>query len=433
MERIEMSDKELKRLEVLRQVLDGVVSQKAVAERLGLTDRQVRRLLRRYEAQGAAGLVDRRRGKPSGRRLAPSFKERVMARLSQCYADFGPTLAAEHLAAEGLSVSKETLRGWMIEAGLWQAARGRRVTLHPPRPRRARLGELVQIDGSPHDWLEGRGKRCTLIAFIDDATSRVMHAHFAPVESTQAYLSALQDYVTRHGRPVALYSDRHGIFTKHDPEDEAPTQFQRALDTLGIAGIQARTPQAKGRVERLFQTLQDRLVKAMRLAGISDLLSANAFLEPYLVEHNARFAQSPAEPNDAHLPYESKAEELARCCATHHRRKLSKDLVLSFRRQRYIVRTQGAPRYGLRGANVTVVVYGDGRIELLHGQEVLAFTVFDATQDVPQPLDDKTLNARVDELVEKRTPKKLWRPGPDHPWRQYPEPPPSEGGKEAAP
>lgn len=421
MERIEMSGKELKRLEVLRQVLDGVVSQKAAAERLGLTDRQVRRLLRRYEAQGAAGLVDRRRGKPSGRRLAASFRERVMARLSQCYADFGPTLAAEHLAAEGLNVSKETLRGWMIEAGLWQAARGRRVTLHPPRPRRARLGELVQIDGSPHDWFEGRGKRCTLIAFIDDATSRVMHAHFAPVESTQAYLSALQDYVTRHGRPAALYSDRHGIFTKHDPEDEAPTQFQRALDTLGIAGIQALTPQAKGRVERLFQTLQDRLVKTMRLAGISDIRSANAFLEHYLVEHNARFARNPADPDDAHLPYEGKAEELARCCATHHRRKLSKDLVLSFRRQRYIVRTQGEPRYGLRGANVTVVVHGDGRIELLHGQEVLAFTVFDAAQDVPQPLDDKTLNARVDELVEKRTPKKPWRPGPDHPWRQYPE------------
>jgi transposase len=422
MERIEMSGKELKRLEVLRQVLDGVVSQKAAAESLGLTDRQVRRLRRRYEAQGTAGLVDRRRGKPSGRRLAPSFKERVMSRLSQCYADFGPTLAAEHLAAEGLNVSKETLRGWMIEAGLWRAARGRRVTLHPPRPRRARLGELVQIDGSPHDWFEGRGKRCTLIAFIDDATSRVMHAHFAPVESTQAYLSALQDYVTRHGRPAALYSDRHSIFTKHDPEDEAPTQFQRALDTLGIAGIQALTPQAKGRVERLFQTLQDRLVKAMRLAGISDIRSANAFLEHYLVEHNARFARSPADPDDAHLPYAGKTEELARYCATHHRRKLSKDLVLSFMRQRYIVCTQGAPRYGLRGANVTVVVYDDGRIELLHGQEVLAFKVFDAAQDVPQPLDDKTLNARVDELIEKRASKKPWRPGPNHPWRQYSEP-----------
>lgn len=433
MERIEMSVGEVKRLEVLRQVSDGVLTQGMAAEVLGVTVRQVRRLQRRYEASGAAGLVSRRRGKPSNRRLPEEVKGAILARLRECYADFGPTLAAEYLRAEGRQVSKETLRGWMIEAGLWQAARGRRVCLHPPRPRRPRCGELVQIDGSPHDWFEGRGPRCTLIAFIDDATSQVMHAHFAPVESTQAYLSALQDYITRHGRPAALYSDRHGIFTKHDPEDKEPTQFQRALGALGITGIQALTPQAKGRVERLFQTLQDRLVKALRLAGISDITAANAFLGDYLATHNARFAVAPADDTDAHLPYDGNTANLARICATHHRRKLSKDLVLSFNRQRYILQTGGQPRYALRGESVTVVVYPDQRIELLHGDEVLPFKVFDPAHTPTPPVDDKTLNACVDDVLKARRWSEKSRPGPNHPWRRYPAPPLSGGGQLATP
>lgn len=429
MERIEMSGKEVKRLEVLCQVADGVVSQGMAAQALGLTVRQVRRLQRRYAEAGAAGLVSRRRGQPSNRRIADEIKAAILARLRECYADFGPTLAAEYLREDGLQVSKETLRGWMIEAGLWQAAKGRRVCLHPPRPRRPRCGELVQIDGSPHDWFEGRGPRCTLIAFIDDATSRVMQARFVPVESTQAYLSILQDYVTSYGRPAALYSDRHGIFTKHDPEDGEPTQFQRALEALEIAGIQALTPQAKGRVERLFQTLQDRLVKALRLAGVCDMAAANAFLEDYLATHNARFAVAPADDTDAHAPYDGNAEQLARICAIHHRRKLSKDLVLSFNRQRYILQTGGQPRYALRGATVTVVVYPDQRIELLHGEEILPFKVFDTASAPMPPVDDKTLNTRVDEVLKGRRWSEKSRPAPNHPWRCHPEPPPSGGGQ----
>ena len=433
MERIEMSGKEVKRLEVLRQVSDGVLSQVRAAERLNLTVRQVRRLQRRYEEIGAASLVSKRRGKPSNRRLPDEVKDAVLARLHECYADFGPTLAAEYLRGEGLQVSKETLRGWMIDAGLWQAVQGRRVCLHPPRPRRPRCGELVQIDGSPHDWFEGRGPRCTLIAFIDDATSRVMYAHFEPVESTQAYLSALQDYITRHGRPAALYSDRHGIFTKHNPEDGVPTQFQRALAALDIAGIQALTPQAKGRVERLFQTLQDRLVKALRLAGISEMGAANAFLEDYLAAHNTRFAVAPADDADAHAPYDGDARQLARLSAIHHHRKLSKDLVLSFNRQRYILQTGGQPRYALRGESVTVVVYPDQRIELLHGEEILSFKVFDPAQTPTPPVDDKTLNTRVDDVLKARRCSEKSRPASNHPWRRFPEPPLSGGGQLATP
>ena len=197
--------------------------------------------------------------------------------LRQHYADFGPTLAAEYLAQHhGFRRSVEALRTWMVGAGLWQAKQADKKRPHPPRERRPRLGELIQIDGSPHDWFEGRGPRCCLIAFIDDASSRLMWARFAPVESTRVYLAGLAQYVGHYGVPVACYSDRHSIFTKHDPE---PTQLERALQTLGCEAIQATTPQAKGRIERVFQTLQDRLVKGMRLAGIADIASANAFLD----------------------------------------------------------------------------------------------------------------------------------------------------------
>lgn len=433
LERIEMSGKEIRRLEVLRQVADGVVSQRAAALALGMSERQVRRLQRRYESEGAAGLVSQRRGKPSNRRYAESIKGAILARVQECYADFGPTLAAEYLRDQGFDVSKETLRGWLIEVGLWRAAPGRRQRLHPPRPRRPRLGELVQIDGSPHDWFEGRGPRCTLIAFIDDATSQVMHAHFAPVESSQAYLDALQVYVAAYGCPVALYSDRHGIFTKHDPEDDEPTQFQRAITSLQITGIQALTPQAKGRIERLFQTLQDRLVKALRLSGIDDMAAANAFLPAYLAGHNARFAVLPEDAADAHVPYRGDEDSLACICALHYRRKLSKDLVLSFNRQRYILQTGGQPRYALRGQTVTVAVYPDQRVELLHGAEILPFKIFDPVQAVAVPVDDKTLNARVDDLLKQRRWSEQSRPAPNHPWRRYPEPPPSGAGQLATP
>lgn len=427
-----MSRKEIGRLEVLQRIADGLISQRRAAEVLGLSDRQVRRLQRGYEAEGAQTLVSKKRGRPSNRRIDGTVRNAIVTELRTRYQGFGPTLAAEYLGLDGYCVSKETLRTWMAEAGLWQVARGRRQTLHPPRLRRPRMGELIQIDGSPHDWFEGRGLRCTLIAFIDDATSRVMAAGFVPVESTQAYLDALHAYVGAYGCPAALYSDRHGIFRKHDPEDDIPTQFQRALRALGIEGIQAMTPQAKGRVERVFQTLQDRLVKAMRLSGIHDMGGANAFLSDYLPKHNQRFAVSPADEQSAHKAYQGSAIELSRVCALHHTRKLSKDLILSFNKQRYVLQTNGAPRYALRGKAVTVVSYADGRIEILHNDELLPFKVFDTPKPAFPPVDEKTINARVDDILKTRWSEKS-RPAPTHPWRNYPVVPVSWGGQLATP
>jgi hypothetical protein len=249
-----------------------------------------------------------------------------------------------------------------------------------------------------------------------------MAACFTCAETSQAYLDGIHAYVLAYGCPAALYSDRHGIFTKHDPEDGEPTQFQRATNSLGIATIQALTPQAKGRVERLFQTLQDWLVKAMRLAGVSGIDAANAFLQTYLPRHNDHFAVAPADSQDAHVSCPVDETTLARTCAIHHRRKLSKDLVLSFKRQRYIIQTGGDPRYVLRGQAVTVVEYPDRRIELVHGAEMLPFKVFDVTQPIAVAVDDKTLNSRVDDVIKQRKQATSPKPPLNHPWRRYPEP-----------
>lgn len=414
---IAMSKKELTRLEVVQRIAGKQMRHAEAAQQLALTERQVKRLVRAWRADGAAGLVSKRRGQPSNNRIDAATKTRILGRLRDCYSGFGPTLAAEYLQNEGFCLSKETLRNWMIEAGLWRGKR-KRDAVHPPRERRPRLGELVQIDGSPHDWFEGRGPRCTLIAFIDDATSRVMAACFAPAETTQAYLDGLHAYVKAYGCPAALYSDRHGIFTKHDPEDGEPTQFQRATEELGIATIQALTPQAKGRVERLFQTLQDRLVKAMRLAGISEMGAANLFLQTYIPEHNERFSVPPADDRDAHIPGLLDDAALARACAIQHRRKLDKNLTLSFKRQRYIIQTGDTPRYALRGKTVTVVEYPDVRIELLCKGEILPFKVFDKVQSIIAAVDDKTLNIRVDELLKQRRHQPRVKPHPGHPWRK---------------
>ena len=299
-----MSQKEVHRLEVVKRVLAAELDQSEAAQLLGLSVRQVKRLCRRVREQGPPGLVSRKRGRPSNRRIAAERREHFVALVRSHYADFGPQLAHEYLQREhGFAWSVETLRGWMLQAGLWRAKARRAQRVHSPRARRECVGELVQIDGSHHDWFEGRSGKCCLIAFIDDATGRVLGARFFEQETTQGYLAVLHVLVQRLGAPLALYSDRHGIFTKADPEDAKPTQFERALLQLDIEPICAHSPQAKGRVERLFQTLQDRMCKAMRLQGIDHIEQANTWLPEYLREHNRRFAVEPANALDMLRPW----------------------------------------------------------------------------------------------------------------------------------
>lgn len=393
-----MSQKEVHRLEVINRVLQGGLGQGQAAQLLALSVRQVKRLCRSVREQGPQGLISRKRGRASHRRIAGERREHFVQLVRSRYADFGPQLAHEYLQREhGFEWSVETLRAWMVQAGLWQTRRRRAKRVHSPRARRECLGELVQIDGSHHDWFEARSAKCCLIAFIDDATGRVLAARFFEQETTQGYLGVLRTLVHRYGAPLALYSDRHGIFTKADPEDAKPTQFERALVQLQIEPICARSPQAKGRVERLFQTLQDRMCKAMRLRGIDTIAQANAWLDEYLREHNRRFAVAPRQAQDMHRRWGGTAQALADICSLHHQRQLSAQGACKFDGSilQLLANQPHAPK---ARAMVDIAQHGDGSLQLSYRGQPLAFRSFavHASKRASQAEDHKTLNARVD-------------------------------------
>lgn len=360
-------------------------------------------------------MISGHRGHRPNNAIADTVRQEVLGITRAHYSDFGPTLACEKLAERhGHILSVETLRQWMIAEELWQPKRRKAARIHQRRPRRPCLGELVQIDGSPHDWFEGRGARCTLIVFIDDATSRLMALRFVPAETTQAYMETLGQYLDQHGRPVALYSDKHSIFRVNHPEREGElTQFTRALKTLDIEPIHANTPQAKGRVERANQTLQDRLVKELRLRGIETIEAANAYLPMCIADYNARFAVAPQSAVDAHRAVLHGAEELAWIFSLHHTRRLSKNLTVQFHNREYQIQAKGQG-YGLRGASVTICEPFTGPVTILRQGRVLPWRLL-AEGEAPIPLDDEK---SVHERVERATNKAPWKPAPDHPWNR---------------
>lgn len=308
---ITMSRRETNRNHVIRNVLEGRASVSEAAKALDLSSRQIRRLSARVRSEGARGVVHRLRGRPSNNQLDPELLEKALCALHEPLWDgFGPTFASEKLARyHRIDLSKETVRQLMLQTGAWQ--KGRRGWKHRQwRERRACIGMLVQVDGSDHDWFEGRGPRCALLVYIDDATSRILHAEFVEVEDTLTLMRSTLKYLTHHGRPTAFYVDKDSIYKVNRPAkyeslqlDEPMTQFARAMGELGIEVICADSPQAKGRVERGFDTHQDRLVKELRLRGISSMADANRYLEgEYVAEHNARFAVEAVGPANAHRP-----------------------------------------------------------------------------------------------------------------------------------
>lgn len=404
---LEMSAKERDRLAVIRRVADRELSQRFAAERLGIGVRQVKRLLAAYRQRGDRGLVSSRRGKPSNNRLAVATTAAIEAALKERYADFGPTLAVEKLAEhEGLAVSKETVRQMQVRLGLWRPKRRREKRIFQVRERRARFGELIQIDGSPHAWFEDRGPKCALIVFIDDATGRLTALRFAPSETTRAYLEALRDHVLAHGCPLAFYSDRHGIFRVNAKEAESGdglTVFNRATERLRIEQICATTPQAKGRVERANQTLQDRLVKELRLAGISDMAAGQAFLADYMRRHNAMFAVPPRDATDAHRPWDKGARGLEEALAERDERVLSKALTFSAGGAIHCIKTTGAG-IALRGARVTTRHFLDGSMDVVYKDRILPHTTVRQLPGTTPIEDDKTLDARVDAIVARTPP-----------------------------
>ena len=414
-----MTVKEADRAALIAAVVEKRVKQREAADRLGLSVRQVKRLARRCREQGAAGMASARRGAPSNRAFGAEVRLEAVRLVRERYPDFGPTFAAEKLLEEhGLALSRETLRKWMTEDGLWRPKRRREARVHQSRPRRARLGELVQVDGSPHDWFEGRGPRCALIVFIDDATSRLLALRFCRSETTEAYMETLRGHLAAHGRPVALYSDRYSVFrVNRKDSEEAPTQFTRALLTLGIEPIHAGTPQAKGRVERANLTLQDRLVKEMRLRGIDGMEAANAYLPEFMADHNRRFAVAPREAADAHRPVLHDAEELDLILCEQATRKLSKNLTFKFERREYQLVGEGKGRR-LRGAAVTVCKGFDGAASVLLKGRKLAHRVLAEGEAAVPVADEKDVRERVDAAKAEQAARPDWKPAPDHPWRR---------------
>jgi hypothetical protein len=400
-----MSADERERAHLVRLSVQGVLGQREGAERLGIGIRQFRRLVYRWRTEGDGGLVSRQRGCPSHNQLPRDVRERVRALLKDKYADFGPTLASEKLLElDGIAVSRETIRRIQMDTGLWKPKKRRARRVFQLRDRRPRFGELIQIDGSPHDWFEGRAPRCTLIVFIDDATGRLTALRFVPAETTRAYLETLRAHVLAHGVPLAFYSDRHGIFrvnAKDAESGDGKTEFGRVAERLSIEAIHALTPQAKGRVERANQTLQDRLVKEMRLRNISSMEAANGFSPTFVETHNKRFAVPPRDPASAHRPWTDTVETLDDLLARREERVLSKALTFSSAGTKYCVKTNG-PGTALRGAKVTLHHFIGGGMTVHYKGRTLSVTAY-ASYPIPDPAEDeKTIDVRLDAVIAAR-------------------------------
>jgi hypothetical protein len=392
---IQMSERELARLRVLIDLSDDRLTVEAAGTLLGLGRRQVYRLRRAFAAEGPTAVVSRKRGRAGNHRRGETFRQTVLSLVRAHYRDFGPTLAVEKLSERhGLRLGVETLRQWMIADGLWVDRRHRLPSPHQPRRRRECLGELVQIDGSEHAWFEDRGPTCTLLAFVDDATSRLMVLRFVASESAFDYFRATRAYLETHGKPVAFYSDKHNIFRVNNGEGgERVTQFGRALAALNIDIICANSPQAKGRVERAFGTLQDRLVKEMRLAGIGSIEAANAWLPGFMANYNARFGRIPANTKDLHRKLRA-ADNLDEILAWREERTVTHNLTLHYDRMMLILEPTPRAR-GLARKKVEVVNYPDGRFAVQFRGTSLPFRMFDKVQTI-QPgaiVDNKRLSA----------------------------------------
>ena len=405
-DRVIMSVKELRRVHVLRQTREQTLTQVQAGTLLGLTPRHIRRLLERVAQAGDQGLAHRGRGKPSNRRIPDTVKATVLKLYEKRYGDFGPTFAAEKLVeCHGITLSAETVRGWLLAKGVTHFQRRKRPH-RAWRERKAQVGALVQLDGSHHDWFEGRGPRCVLMAYIDDASSRV-YARFYAYEGTIPAMDSFMRYVRHYGIPLALYADKHTTYQSPalPTVDEqlagvTPTsQFGRALGELGVELIPAHSPQAKGRVERLFKTFQDRVIKEMRLADVSTLDAANQFLAGYLPIHNRRFTVQPAQAADLHRPRPA-SRELDRSLCLKTTRCLRRDWTVAHHGHLYQVQTN------VRATHVMVEERVDGTMRMTHQGRALVYHAITA-----RPM-------KAAEAKKVPRPRHPVTPRPDHPWRK---------------
>jgi transposase len=381
---VTMSERDLQRIEVLTDVLAGGRTVAAAATVLAVSERQTYRLLAKYEDGGGSALIHKSRGRTSNRSLNAGIRRYAVELVRTRYADFGPTLATEILLEKhDLRVGRETLRRWMVADGLWLSRKQRRA-FHQPRLRREHYGELIQIDGSEHRWFEDRGAPCTLLVFIDDATSRLMRLRFVPSESTDSCFEALRGYLDAHGCPVAFYSDKHSVFRINKPEakgGQGMTQFGRALAELNIEILCANSSQAKGRVERANRTLQDRLVKELRLAGICDFDIGNTFLTSFLARFNQRFAIRPAKPEDVHRPLNIAASRLSDILCHREQRYVGAQLSFHYDRKQIILERSDVSE-SLGGQYVELYDFIDRPMEVRWKGVSLPYRVFSKDQRV---------------------------------------------------
>lgn len=398
---IKLNKKTLDRIRTIRLADEKVIKQKEAAEQLGITTRQVRRLMASYRQKGEAGLLSGHYGNTNNK-LSDEVRQQAVSLIQQKYPDFGPTLACEQLyKRHQIQLSVETVRQLMIGSALWTPHKTKEKPVHQRRERRPCYGELIQIDGSIHDWFEGRAPACTLLVFIDDATGQLLYLQFVQTESTASYMEALSDYLDGYGRPVSFYSDSHSVFRVNKGDKTSLTQFGRALKLLGIDAIFAGTPQAKGRVERVNRTLQDRLIKELRLEGIDSMEEANHFLEQYRETFNRQFSVIPASSKDAHRPVMHTKQELALILSKQTPRKISKELEVQYHNRIYQIQASSS-YYALRKETVTVCEAFNGEVTLLYQNKVLPYKVLEKSQIRSEIVNEKTVNFVVDSIIQKQ-------------------------------
>jgi hypothetical protein len=404
---IMVGQRDLKRLHIIQKVLERVLEQGEAAELLSLSSRQIRRIVKRVRIEGEKGLIHRSRGKASNRRIPGQIREKIIKLYRGQYSDFGPTLASEKLLErDGLQVNDETLRLWLLESGDWKKSRKKRRHRRW-RERKHHFGEMVQVDGSHHDWFEGRGSWCVLMSYIDDATGKVF-ARFYGYEGTIPAMDSFKRYLGKHGLPMSVYLDRHTTYkstAKPSVEDELNntmplSEFERALKELGVEVIHANSPQAKGRVERLFRTLQDRLVKEMRLRGIRTIEEGNEFLKHYLPVYNRRFSVAPMESNTLHRPLPPGVNLDTILCIKTERR-LRNDFTVAHHKKLYQIRDK------TKAAKVEVQDRIDGSTKIFYQNQALRFE------------EITTRPVREEKPRVKARRRKRYVPPLDHPWKSF--------------
>lgn len=410
---ITMSNKELDRLRIIEKVIDKRLTQSEAAMSLNLSIRQVKRLCLSFRLDGHKGLISKKRGLSSNRKIPRELKCRISEIICDKYRDFGPTLAHEKLIEKhSIQISLTTIRNIMVEDGIWLPKRARKKRVYQLRERRPCQGELVQLDGSDHKWFEERGPRCTLLVFIDDATSQV-HLRFVRSENTFDYMRATEEYLLKNGRPIALYTDKHGVFRvnkQNIQKRDSFSQYGRALKELGINLICANTPQAKGRVESANKTLQDRLVKELRLNNISSIEEANRFLPSFIEDYNKRFSIKAKNPTNTHRPI--KGFDLHRIFTLKETRKLSKNLILQYKNNLYQIKTE-RPSYALHKATVEVLESQNGDIRIEYKGSKLRYKLFHKQEFQGNEVFSKLLNEEVSQIK-----KSEWKPSRNHPWKR---------------